>query len=78
MSANQKASFLLNAAQLDGVSVSVEDEQYVVTCEEQSEGQIDTNKVHDVAEWANLRVTNTIADFNAGHVRVYVNRGDEA
>lgn len=70
--------FLKDASHLDGVSVSAEDGQFIATCEEQAEGKIDTTKVHDTAENAGLRVTNTIADFDAGHVRVYVSRGEEA
>lgn len=71
-------SFLEKTAQLDGVSVSVEDEQYVLTCEEESEGEIDTGKVHKAAQEAGLQPEKTITDFDVGHVRVYVNRGDEA
>lgn len=71
-------TFLENAAQLDGVSVSVDDGQFVALCEEQSEGTIDTSKIHDVAAEADLHVRNTIADFDAGHVRVFVNRGEGA
>lgn len=71
-------SFLAQAAQLDGVSVSVEDEQYVATCEEQADGKIDTSQVHDKATESGLRISNSIADFDAGHVRVFVPKGGGA
>ena len=66
--------FLVEAASLDGVSMSVEDDQYVATCEEQTDAKIDTSKVHDTAEAAGLRPINTIADFEARHVRVFFRR----
>ncbi|ADJ14429.1 hypothetical protein [Halalkalicoccus jeotgali] len=68
------AEFLEAAVKLDGVSISDEGEEFVATCEEEAEGKIDATKVFASARSAGLDVTNTIGDFDAGHLRVYVDK----
>lgn len=64
--------FAGRAMTLDGVSISDEGDLYVCTCEEQSEGKIDVTPVFDAAHTADLPIFSTVADFEAGHVRVAV------
>lgn len=66
--------FLTQAAQIDGVSISAEDECFVATCEELTDTKIDTEKVHATAAKAGLQVVNSVADLEARHIRVFVAR----
>ena len=64
-------SFALAAIDLDDVSVGRDDDGFEVTCRSHDgDGRIETESVHQVARDHGLRVVNTIADFEAGEVRL--------
>jgi hypothetical protein len=64
-------SFLSEAVQMDGVSVSRDEDVFEVTCRNHNgEDKIEADPVHDLALKHDLRVRNTIADFDTGEVRL--------
>lgn len=64
-------SFLNEAAQLDGVSIGRDEEVFQATCRNHDgDGKIEAEPVHDLALEHDLRVRNTIADFDTGEVRL--------
>lgn len=64
-------SFLNDAVQLDGVSIGRDEDIFEVTCRNHNgEDKIETEPVHDLALEHDLRVRNTIADFDTGEVRL--------
>jgi hypothetical protein len=64
-------SFLYDAVELDDVSVGRDEDVFEVTCRSHDgDGKIDTEPVHDLALEHDLRVRNTIADFDTGEVRL--------
>lgn len=64
-------SFLSEAVQLDGVSVGRDEHVFEITCRSHDgDGKIETEPVHDLALEHDLRVRNTVADFDTGEVRL--------
>jgi len=64
-------SFLSEAVQLDGVSIGRDEDVFEVTCRNHNgEDKIETEPVHDLALEHDLRVRNTVADFDTGEVRL--------
>jgi len=64
--------FLFEAAEEDGVEVGIEDEILVARCSDHTDEQIDTEIVHDLAGKHGLDVQRSVADFDEGVVRVYI------
>ena len=64
-------SFLNDAVQLDCVSIGRDEDVFKITCRNHDgEDKIETEPVHDLALKHDLRVQNTIADFDTGEVRL--------
>lgn len=64
-------SFLNDAVQLDGVSIGRDEDVFEVTCRNHNgDDKIETEAVHDLALEHDLRVRNTVADFDTGEVRL--------
>lgn len=72
--------FALEAMGEDGISVSRDDGQLIATCTEHKYGKINTRPVHELAAKHGLDVERSLADMDAGNVRVFLEgpRGDEA
>lgn len=68
--------FLTEAVNLDGVSVTIEDGDYLCTCDEQSEGKINATPVCESAYRHGLEVIGVVGDFDRGTVRVRIARLD--
>ncbi|MDF9748395.1 hypothetical protein [Natrinema salsiterrestre] len=63
-------AFLLEAMQLDDVSVGRDGGDIVVSCRDHDgRSEIETEGIHDLVDDHGLQVTNTIVDFDAGEVR---------
>lgn len=70
MSAAQR--FLFEAAEEDGVEVGIEENILVARCSDYTDEQIDTEVVHDLAAKHGLDIERSVADFDEGVVRVFI------
>ncbi|WP_114578556.1 hypothetical protein [Saliphagus sp. LR7] len=68
--------FAIDVMGLDASSVTQTGEDatgFIVTCRDHDGADtIETEEIHDLARQYDLRVTNTVADFDAGEVRLEV------